>query len=145
MAHVRELAGLAGYFAELLFFSPPRESFYAFRHARRTVSLYRTNYGRSSGWFAEDGGRHVAELHHVQSVEMFWEEYRIVPLTTEPSERAALFEKPFWEPRKGLRFRNRESGELASIAFSAITGPDPVRETINMRALYILPTNRPEF
>jgi hypothetical protein len=145
MSRVRELAALAGYFLELLSFSPPCQSFYAFRHARRTVSLYRTNYGRSSGWFVEDGGRRVAELHHVESVEMFWEEYRIVPLTTDPSERTALFETAFWEPREELRFRNRESGELASLAFSAIAGPDPVRQTIAMRALYILPTNRPAF
>ncbi len=58
------------------------------RRCRRRI--FETDYGRDAGWFVEDRGRRVAQLTDWRYEEMFWDSYRIEPLTDDPIEREEL-------------------------------------------------------
>jgi hypothetical protein len=48
----------------------------------RRLRIFETNYGREAGWYVEHAGRRVALLTAPRFEEMFWDSYRIEPLTT---------------------------------------------------------------
>lgn len=131
------------YFAGLLL-SPAsewRRAWCALVQLKRTRALIDSNLGRAHGWYVEAGGVCVAELHYSRNLEMFWDQYTIIPTASANETGAPLFTNEFWEPRDELVFRNRAFREIAPQAFASATGPDG--GMIAMRALYLSPDTKP--
>jgi len=90
-----------------------------------------------SEWIIEIEGRPVALLSDPKQAEMFWNSYRMTPLTDEPKLLADLQNVEFWRhcEARGVAFRHRASSKIARYAFP---GGDPFPEPgrLVMRGLY---------
>jgi hypothetical protein len=84
----------------------------------RRLRIFETAYGRAAGWYVEHHGRRLALLTDPRFEEMFWESYRIEPLTAAPEEAQMLTSRDRWLSGEFV-FRNREFGEIAENAFAA--------------------------
>src|SRR5688572_17464770 len=80
------------------------------RHGLRIIE---TDYGRDAGWDAELDGRTVALLTDPRwdCQSQFWYSYRLTPLIEDPLEAERMRSPDYWS-QAGLRFRNREFGDL---------------------------------
>lgn len=107
----------------------------------RRLRILESNYGRNFGWYLEKEGKRIAVLTDCQWEEMFWDSYRLEPLTNKPEEPGMFYSDEFWDGyfSGGLCFRNREFDEVASDAFPAIKAGTSLKKTgrILMRALYL--------
>jgi hypothetical protein len=84
----------------------------------RRLRIFETNYGREAGWYVEHRGRRIALLSVPRFEEMFWDSYRIEPLTEDP-EAAQLLTSPERWLNGELVFRSCEFGAIAENAFAA--------------------------
>jgi hypothetical protein len=102
----------------------------------RRLRILESNYGRDFGWYVEAEGRRVAALTDCRWEDMFWDSYRLEPLTTDP----ALFSDDFWDRCDILVFCNREFGGVAPNAFPSLRAGSAARETgrVHMRGLYLV-------
>ena len=57
----------------------------------RRLRIIETNYGRNCGWYVEVEGRKIARLSDPEFVDMFWDSYRLEPLTDDPKTRRMLY------------------------------------------------------
>src|SRR5689334_19706275 len=79
----------------------------------RGLRILESNYGRDFGWFVEVEGRAVAVLTDCQWADIFWDSYRVDVL----DDGDEFFTDAFWDRCDRLAFRNREFGDVASLAF----------------------------
>jgi hypothetical protein len=105
----------------------------------RRLRILQTDYGRASGWYVERDGRRLAALTDAREEEMFWDSYRLVPLTDDVGEVAELYSDGFWDDHKRLTFRSREFGEVPPNAFPGGKAGTALRATgrVCMRGLYL--------
>jgi hypothetical protein len=102
----------------------------------RRLRIFETNYGREAGWYVEHHGRRIALLTAPRFEEMFWDSYRIEPLTEAPEEDAQLLTSTERWLNCEFVFRNREFGETVEGAFPA-GQPFCEDHRVMMRGLYI--------
>jgi hypothetical protein len=78
-------------------------------------------------WLVEIDGRPAALLTDSQWADMFWNSYRMTPLTDDPETLAQLQDVEFWRAceTRGVKFRNRATSLVAEYAFP---GWDPFPE-----------------
>jgi len=108
------------------------------RSFERANLLVKTDCGQNSGWFIEQDGIVVGELHEPIIEEMFWASYRIVPISGGDS----LFRRELWE-NEDLKFRSISMGEYAPLAFAG--GCESLSEgRILLRGAYLVPKSRTE-
>jgi hypothetical protein len=110
--------------------------------ATRRRLLRDSDFGREFGWSVELNGRPVARLEDPvwDSQNQFWHHYRLVLITEDPAERAALLDPRFWNAHHTeLVFRNLRLGEVAAGAFPAIRVFDD-QGRVSMRGLYLSET-----
>jgi hypothetical protein len=110
---------------------------------QRRLRIWETNYGRAAGWLIERQGQPIAVLTEPRSEDMFWDSYRMDIITEEPALRQRMLTEEFWlkAEAEGLVWRNREFGEVAELAFPALS-PFPEAGRLLMRGLY-LPIAKP--
>jgi hypothetical protein len=70
----------------------------------------------------------------VTVAEMFWVSYALEPLVDDPAERERIVSDRTWWHQSGLKFRNREFGIVAPLAFA---GGVTESGRVVMRALYL--------
>jgi hypothetical protein len=109
-----------------------------FSWLRRNLEVYRSDFGRNFGWWVElDGKRLTALVDAVWlSDDQFWHLYRIVPLTSDPQDVAAISSEAFWF-RPGVMFINQRYGTRVT---DAVAGPVWGRDgvyLIMMRHLFV--------
>ena len=83
------------------------------------LALLEADYGRAFGWYVERDGRRIAELLEPtwDADSQFWYRYRLVPLSDDPTEQAALRTEAFWADNAGaLSYLNRTTGDSAEQA-----------------------------
>ena len=104
----------------------------------RRLRILETNYGRDGGWYVEVEGWRLAALTDCRYYDMFWDNYRLEPLTTDPAELVRLFAEDFWD-RTAITFRSREFGEVAPHAFPSLVAAQVLEKTgrLPMRGLYL--------
>ena len=91
--------------------------------------------GTGGGWLVERNGRTVALLTDPQYIEMFWNSWRLEPLTDDPQERQAVFSAAY------LVSRSRRSNDLPqSRVFKSLPTPPSLLTSemsrLVMRGLY---------
>jgi hypothetical protein len=107
------------------------------RAYRRRLRILETDYGRETGWLVELAGTPVALLTDPRCEDMFWDSYRLEPLTEDPELRKQLFTKAFWDEFPRLTFRSREFGDVVPDAWPA--GDVFTRDgRVTMRCLYLV-------
>lgn len=79
-------------------------------------------------WYVEkpaaDGGtKRYARLEGARLSDMFWVDYRVVDLTTNEADRAALFSSDFWHREPAPVFRHVPTGILWEHAFAGGVTP----------------------
>jgi hypothetical protein len=101
----------------------------------RRLRIFETDYGREAGWYVEGHGRRIAVLTAPRREEMFWDSYRIEPMTEDPEEAQLLSAPAHWLDNEFV-FRSREFGETAAYAFPA---GEPIcgDHRVLMRGLYL--------
>ena len=99
------------------------------------LEIFKTNYGRTAGWFVEKDGRCLALLSEPIDEDMFWVSYAIKPLSDDPVECEAVMNEEFWR-EQDLQFRNVKFNVYAKHAFPALN-PFVEPGRVNMRALYL--------
>jgi hypothetical protein len=99
------------------------------------LRIFETDYGRAAGWYVVHHGHRIARLTSPRHEEMFWDSYRIEPLTDDPVEQAALLTSPGWRLCEFV-FRSCAFGEIAENAFAA-GQPCGADHRVLMRGLYI--------
>jgi hypothetical protein len=99
------------------------------------LRIFETDYGREAGWYVEHHGRRIAVLTAPRFEEMFWDSYRIEPLTEDPEEAQRL-SSPEHRLNNEFVFRSREFGETAGYAFPA-GQPFCGDHRVLMRGLYL--------
>ena len=104
----------------------------------RRRRLLETNYGRKCGWWIEVEGRRIARLEDPRFEDMFWDSYRLLPLTDHPEDRRLLHCKDFWDACKAV-YRNCEFDEVVPGAFASGSAEIRLRETgrLAVRGLYL--------
>jgi hypothetical protein len=105
----------------------------------RRLRILESNYGRDGGWYVEVEGRRLAALTDPQYYDMFWDSYRLEPLTTDPAELEMLFSADFWDHCGGITFRSRAFGEVAPNAFPSLLAGAVLQQTgrLVVRGLYL--------
>jgi hypothetical protein len=102
------------------------------------LRIWETNYGRDTGWILEREGKPIATLSDCQFEDMFWDSYRIDPITDDRDIRQMILSEAFWTGSDwiGLTWRNRELEMLPVAPFPAVS---PMREPgrVVVRGLYI--------
>lgn len=102
---------------------------------RRRLAIFASDYGRDGGWFVEWQGRRVALLTDPRFAEMFWDSYRIEPITDDPAEVQRLVNDIDWWLELKFVYRSRQFDEVAEFAFPAGAFPEAGR--VQMRGLYL--------
>jgi hypothetical protein len=112
------------------------------RAYKRRLRILETDYGREAGWFVELEGRAVAQLTEPRFEDMFWDSYRLEPLTGDAELRRQILTKPFWDDFSRLTFRSCEFGDAVPQAWPA---GDVFTEDgrVKLRGLYL--TVRPSW
>ena len=102
----------------------------------RRQKILESNYGRNLGWYVEVERQRLAVLTDVQWVDMFWDSYRLEPLT---NDLEMLYSDQFWDRCDRIPFRSREFEEVAPNAFPCGKAGTLLRQTgrISMRGLYL--------
>jgi hypothetical protein len=113
----------------------------------KRLRIIETDYGRESGWYVEVDGRKIARLVDPQWEEMFWDSYRLEPLTEDSEERAMLYSADFWHSGKAV-YLNVEFDVVAPFAFAGGSSDElstRLRETgrLSMGGLYLLVPSYP--
>ena len=102
------------------------------------LRIWETNYGRDAGWILERDGKAIATLSDCQYEDMFWDSYRIEPITDDPDTRKLILSEAFWVGSEwiGLTWRNRELEMLPVAPFPA---GSPIRKSgrVVVRGLHI--------
>jgi hypothetical protein len=109
--------------------------------ARRRL-IRESDSGRAFGWSVELNGRRIARLEDPvwDANSQFWHHYRLVVVTEDPAERAALLDPSFWTSHLSeLSFRNLGLNEFAADAFPSGKVFDE-RGRVWMRGLYLTET-----
>src|SRR5438128_6180541 len=75
------------------------------------LRVLETNYGRDSGWYVEVDGQRVAVLTDPRCQDMFWDTYRLQPLTSDPGAMDQFYSAEFWSGR--VVYRNCEFDAIA--------------------------------
>src|SRR5262249_43960439 len=88
---------------------------------RRRLELWESNLGGACGWNVELDGRPVALLTDGQLAEMFWNSYRLTPLTEDPEQRRRILTARDWWMGQWDRitYRSRAIGVPADGAYLA--------------------------
>lgn len=83
------------------------------RWYERRLRLMETNLGKGSGWYVELKGRRLAVLSEYRMEEMFWDSYRLEPVTDDPMLNQRLL-SDFWLDENWIEvvFRNREFTDI---------------------------------
>lgn len=98
------------------------------------LQIIETGYGRDAGWIVELRGRQVALLTEPRFEDMFWDSYRVEPLTDDPAEREELLTSSDRWQVGGFVYRNRQFGRVAENAFASWISEEG---RVHMRALYL--------
>jgi hypothetical protein len=106
--------------------------------ARRNLDIDRSDFGRAHGWYVEWRGRRIAALTDPawDANMQFWHDYKVVALTDDPGEAAALRTEEFWN-QPGLVFENRKYGVRVHDELVGGVRPKPDGIILPMRLLYI--------
>jgi hypothetical protein len=107
----------------------------------RRLRVIESNHGRDHGWFLEHQGERLAVLSDWKYADMFWDTYRIEPVSDDPKVLARLRSDSFWGSCDFV-FRNRGfPDEVVDTAFGA-PGPSDGEVTIRGLALPIREPSR---
>jgi hypothetical protein len=109
-----------------------------FAWAKRNLDIYRSDFGRAYGWYVEWRGRRIAALvEPVWDANLqFWHDYKVVAMTDDPGEAAALRTEEFWD-QPGLVFENRKYGVRVHHALIGRVRLEPNCIIMSMRALFV--------
>jgi hypothetical protein len=101
------------------------------------LRIWETNYGRGAGWIIEREGKPLAILSDCRYEDMFWDSYRIQPIT-EDADGKRMLTQEFWTGSDwvGLTWRNRDFDLPPLAPFPA---GEPIREPgrVTVRGLYL--------
>jgi hypothetical protein len=110
------------------------------RWYERRLRLFETNCGHERGWYVERDGDCLASLSDCRHEEIFWDSYRLEPLTDDAAFNRSLL-SDFWEGKgwAGVYFRNREFPEI--VVADAFPAGMPFQEPgrLMIRGLYCCP------
>ena len=85
---------------------------------RRRSEYFEKYFANGPTWFVECYGKRVALLSDCERIEMFWQRYRVTPLTDDNEERRIILSGEFWDPDRAIReryvFVNCDTGVPAS-------------------------------
>lgn len=112
----------------------------------RRLRLIETDCGRESGWHVERDGVRLASLTDRRWEEMFWDSYRLEPLTDDAALNQRLL-SDFWESDDNwtkVCFSNREFPEIEIQTGYAFPSIKPFQEPgrLMIRGLYYCPLPR---
>jgi hypothetical protein len=106
------------------------------------LRIIESNYGRDPGWLVEVAARQLAILSDCRPEDMFWDSYRVEPLSADATEAALVLTEDFWNRLDVYRPRycSRAFAVAAANAFAAWRSPGTgVSATgrVSMRGLYL--------
>jgi hypothetical protein len=106
----------------------------ASRDLERRLRVIESGYGRDHGWFLEHRVERLAVLSDWKYAEMFWDTYRIEPVSDEPKVLAPLRSDSFWGSCDFV-FRNR--GFPDEVVDTAFGTPGPSDGEVTIRGLHL--------
>jgi hypothetical protein len=97
------------------------------------LRIVESAYGREYGWYVERDGQRLGILTEPTSADMFWDRYRVEPVSQALEIVTALFEDAYWCSPKYM-FRSRQ---FPQHVVEAIGPVEPDHGHVTMRFLYL--------